>query len=150
MDDMQRYNCKRAMTESIMLIALSGLSFVLGEPDKHKKDVWRRWWIYQIRRMIMDTEASMPNPYILNQFITIMNSPFGGIQTMTSMLYLLFGITNGDIFEKIQSGQHKGENKYWRNVKKYFLPFTKDIEQMQNMGTDDSIFQVFNVSPSGR
>lgn len=93
MSEMQRYNCKRAMSESIMLIALSGLSFALGEPDEHKKDFWRRWWIYQTRRMIMDTEASMPNPNMLNSFINILQSPFGGVQTISSLMYLLFGIT---------------------------------------------------------
>ena len=150
MNDMQRYNCRRAMTESLMLIALSGLSFALGEPDEHKKDVWRRWWIYQTRRMIMDTEASMPNPYMLNQIVTIMQSPFGAVSTMTGLLYVFFGLMNGDITETIKSGVNKGDNKYFRNILRYTLPVFKDIEQMQNMDTDDSIFQVFNVSPSGR
>lgn len=148
--EMQRYNCKRAMSEFTMWIALLGLSFALGEPDEHKKEFWRRWWIYQTRRMIMDTEASMPIPQLLPQFITIMNSPFGGLDTMTSFLYLFFGITNGDIFDTIKSGDHKGENRYFRNVKKYFLPFTKDIEQLQKMDTDDTLFKVFDTRPTNR
>ena len=138
------------MTESLILIALSGLSFALGEPDEHKKDVWRRWWIYQTRRMIMDTEASMPNPYMLNQIVTIIQSPFGAVSTMTGLLYVFFGLTNGDITETIKSGVNKGDNKYFRNILRYTLPVFKDIEQMQNMDTDNSIFQVFNISPSGR
>lgn len=150
MDDGQKANCKRALTEFGMLIALFGASFALGEPNEHKKDFWRRWWIYQTRRMIMETEASMPLPPMIPSFVNIMNSPFSSVSTVSSLLYLIFGITNGDIFETIQSGDHKGENRYIRNVQKYVLPFYKDIEQMQKMDTDDSIFKVFDISPSNR
>ena len=59
-----------------------------------------------------------------------------------------YGLTNGDITTKIKSGDHKGENKYWRNIKKYNLPFFKDWEQMQKMSEDESIFQVFKDTPS--
>lgn len=150
MNDMQKYNCKRALSEFLMLIGLSGLSFALGDPDQHKKDFWRRWWIYQTRRMIMDTEASMPNPKMLSNFVTMMNSPFGGLQTITSFLYIFYGLSNGDLFEDIQSGKHKGENRYFRNLQKYVLPFYKDMEQMQNMDTDDAIFKVFDTTPSNK
>lgn len=146
MTDMQRYNCKRAMMEALMLIGCYGLSFALGDPDEHKKEFWRRWWIYQTRRMIMDTEAAMPVPQMFYQFIGIMQSPFGGISTLNSLLYILYGFP--DAFETIKSGDHKGENKYLRNVIRYDLPFFKDMEQMRNMSTDDSIFKVFEQSPS--
>jgi hypothetical protein len=53
-----------------------------------------------------------------------------------------------DMGETIKSGPHKGENRYLRNVKKYILPFYKDLEQMQRMDEDDSIFQIFKNSPS--
>lgn len=146
MNDMQRYNCKRAISEALMLIALQGLSFALGDPDDHKKEVWRRWWIYQTRRMIMDEEAAMPVPQMLYQIISIMQSPFGAVSTVNSLLYILYGIP--DIFETVKSGDHKGENKYLRNIQRYCLPFFKDYEQMQKMDTDDSIFKVFQQSPS--
>lgn len=149
LNDMQRYNCKRAISEFLMLIALYGLSFALGEPDEHKKEFWRRWWIYQTKRMILDTEASMPNPWWLaTQGLTLMNSPFGGLQTASSLMYIVGGL--GDIDETIQSGPYKGWNKYLRNFTKYTLPFFKDFEQMQKMDTDDAIFKVFDTSPSGR
>lgn len=148
--EMQKYNCKRAASEFLMLVSLLGLSFALGEPDEHKKEFWRRWWIYQTRRMIMDTEASMPNTKMIDSILTIMNSPFGGLQTMSSMLYLMTGLFNGDLWTTIKSGKHKGEIKYWRNFKKYVLPFFKDYEQMQTMDTDDNIFKVFDTNPTKR
>lgn len=150
MDTGQQANVKRAITEVAMLMCLFGASFALGEPDEHKKDFWRRWWIYQTRRMITETEASMPMPSMLSNFMTVMNSPFSSVNTMTSLLYLITGMFNGDINTTIQSGDHKGENRYLRNVVKYTLPFFKDIEQMQNLSEDDSIFKVFETGPTNR
>jgi hypothetical protein len=132
----------------MMYVALLGLSFALGEPEDHKREFWRRWWIYQVRRMILDTEASMPLPQAISSGLTILQSPIAGVNTMNSLLYTFYGITNGDITTKIKSGDHKGENKYWRNMVKYNLPFFKDWEQMQKMADDESIFQVFQNTPS--
>ena len=71
-----------------------------------------------------------------------------GVNTVNSLMYTFYGLTNGDITTEIKSGDHKGENKYWRNIKKYNLPFFKDWEQMQKMSEDESIFQVFKDTPS--
>lgn len=151
LDEMQRYNVKRVHTEMMMYFALLGLSFALGEPDKHKKEFWRRWWIYQVKRMILDTEGSMPHPKFISSALTILQSPMAGVNTVNSLMYTFYGLTNGDLVgdnSTIKSGDHKGENRYWRNMKKYNLPFFKDIEQMQKMSEDESIFQVFKDTPS--
>ena len=66
------------------------------------------------------------------------------------MLYVFFGLTNGDIVTEIKSGPNKGENRYWRNVKKSVFPFFKDWEQMQQMDTSDAIFQPFKTDLSSR
>ena len=146
--EVQKYNAKRVHAEMSIFIALIGMSFALGEPDEHKKNFWRRWWIYQTKRQIQEMEASMPNPRIINSGITILQAPMASINTLNSLLYLWYGIVNGDTTTEIKSGPHKGENKYWRNVKKYVLPFYKDWEQMQNISEDDAIFQVFSDTPS--
>ena len=150
LDEMQRSNVKRVISEMSMYVALLGLSFALGEPDQHKKEWWRRWWIYQVRRLMLDTEASMPHPKAISSGLTILQSPMAGVNTINSLLYTFYGLTNGDLTDTIKSGPHKGENKYWRNIKKYVLPFFKDWEQMQRMSEDESIFQVFKDSPSNR
>lgn len=67
-----------------------------------------------------------------------------------SFLYAFYGLSNGDVFTEIKSGDHKGENKYKRNMLKYVFPFFKDWEQMQKMDEDDAIFKVFENSPSNR
>ena len=148
LDEMQKSNVKRVHTEMMMYFALLGISFALGEPDKHKKEFWRRWWIYQVKRMLLDTEASMPHPKAISSGLTILQSPMAGVNTVNSLLYSFYGLTNGDIITDVKSGPHKGENRYWRNIKKYNLPFFKDWEQMQKLSEDESIFQVFKDTPS--
>ena len=145
---MQRYNVKRVRTEMLMFLSLLGLSFGLGDPDKHKKEFWRRWWIYQTKRMLTETEASMPSLGMPNSIITILQSPMAGVNTLNSLMYVLYGLFNGDIMKDIQSGKHEGENKYIRNVIKYDLPFYKDWERLQTMDEDDALFKVFDYSPS--
>lgn len=144
--DMQKYNIRRARAEVLLLLTLVGLSMALGEPEDHKKEYWRRFSIYQIKRMITETEAAMPLPEAVNSAITIFQSPMAGVNTFNSLLYALYGIR--DISEEIKSGPHKGENKYLRNLIKYDLPFFKDIERMQTLDEDDSLFKVFDYSPS--
>ena len=162
LDEMQRHNVKRVHTEMMMYFALLGAAFALGEPDDHKKQFWRRWFIYQVKRMILDTESGMPITLkygvvpvplydMIKSNITILQSPMAGVNTLNSLLYVVGGLFNGDLIgpnNTIKSGDHKGENRYWRNVKKYAFPFFKDWEQMQKMAEDEAIFQVFKDTPS--
>jgi hypothetical protein len=148
LNDMQKANIKRVRTETALWLALCGLSFALGAPDDHKEEFWRRWWIYQVKRLKLDTEASMPNVRMLSSGLTILQSPMAGVSVANSLLYCIYGLSNGDLFKEIQSGPHKGENKYLRTVKKNTLPFFKDWEQMQNMATEDAIFKIFDDSPA--
>lgn len=145
--ELQRYNVKRALAELQIFYGLLGLSFALGDPDRHKKEWWTRWWIYQVNRQILDAQASLPNPAMFGNFVTILNSPMGALNTWSAFAYLWGGLENGDWHETLKSGPNKGENKYWRNIKKYLFPFYKDIEQMQNLDTSDAIFSTFNTTP---
>ncbi len=148
LDDFQKANVRRARTEFMLWACLTGLSFALGDPDRHKREWWRRMWIYQVRRLILDAESGMPSTKTIQSFITMMQSPIAGVSTLNSWLYLLNGLTNGDLFTDIKSGDHKGENKYWRNVKKFVFPVFKDIEQLQKLDEDESVFTVFKSTPS--
>ena len=141
LDDMQRYNIKRANTEFLLWISLCGLSFALGEPEDHKKEFWHRWWIYQVKRILLDTEASAPHPAMFKNIFTILQSPMAGVSVANSLLYTFYGLP--EITEEIKSGPHKGENRYWKTIKKNALPFFKDWEQMQNMDTSDAVFTPF-------
>ena len=140
MNSMQKANVRRALSEIAVLSSLLTLSFALGEPDEHKKEFWMRMWIYQTKRAITDVRGSTPVGIPLEMNILI-NSPIAASNVVNSFLYPFIGIN--DINEKIKSGKHKGENKYWRNVAKYTVPFYGQIEQLNEMDTDNGVFQVF-------
>lgn len=140
MNSMQKANVRRALSELIVLSSLLTLSFALGEPDEHKKEFWMRMWIYQTKRAITDINGSTPwgIPMEMN---TLINSPIAASNVVNSFIYPFAGIR--DINETIKSGKHKGENRYFRNIKKYLIPFYGQIEQLNEMDTDNSVFQVF-------
>lgn len=140
MNSMQKANVRRALSELTVLSSLLTLSFALGEPDEHKKEFWMRMWIYQTKRAITDINGSTPwgIPMEMN---TLINSPIAASNVVNSFIYPFAGI--GDINETIKSGKHKGENRYFRNIKKYLIPFYGQIEQLGEMDTDNGVFQVF-------
>lgn len=140
MNNMQKANVRRAMSELTVLASLLTLSFALGEPDDHKKEFWMRMWIYQTKRAITDVNGSTPwgVPMEMN---TLINSPIAASNVVNAFIYPFAGI--GDVTETIKSGKHKGENKYWRNIQKYLIPFYGQIEQLNEMDEDNGVFQVF-------
>lgn len=136
----QKANCRRAMAEQLVLASLLGLSFGLGEPEDHKKEFWHRMWIYQTKRAIMDVRGS--TPYGLPMEMTKMiNSPVAATNTVNALMYPFIGLP--DINKKVKSGRYKGWNKYGRNIIKYWVPFYNQIDQLEHMGEDESVFAVF-------
>lgn len=140
MNSMQKANCWRALSELTVLSCLLTLSFALGEPDEHKKEWLMRMFIYQTKRAITDVRGSTPLGIPL-EMNTLINSPVAASNVVNSFLYPFVGIN--DINEKIKSGKHKGENRYFRNIEKYLVPFYGQIEQLNEMDTDNGVFQVF-------
>lgn len=138
---MQRSNIKRVLQEQVVLACLLTLSFALGEPEDHKKEFWMRMWIYQTKRAIVDVLGSTPYG-IPTEMNTLINNPIAATSTVNALLYPFTGI--GDITDTIKSGRHKGENRYLRNLEKYWLPFSKQIEEIQNFDEDEGVFAVFN------
>ena len=137
----QKANCRRAMAEQLVLFSLLGLSFALGEPEDHKKEFWTRMWIYQVKRAKMDVNASVPWG-IPMEMTKMINSHVAATNTVNAMMYPFVGLP--DIGETIQSGRHKGWNKYGRNMLKYWAPFYNQIDQLNHMGEDEAVFAVFN------
>lgn len=138
----QRANVNRVHTETLMALLLGIFSFSLGDPDKHKKEFWRRFFMYQTRRLMFDYYSATPIG-IAPSAITLLKSPMASINTFNSFLYIFYGLS--DLGERLKSGPHKGEIKYFRNLKKYTLPLFKDIERLQTLDTNDNLFSVFDL-----
>lgn len=149
LDKVQKYNLCRAHNELILYFALLGLGFALGEPKDNRGNAAKKFWIYQVKRLILDTEASTPHPAMLQNMFTILQSPMAGVSMLNNLLYIIYGLTNGDVTKKVDRGKNKGENKYLYNVKKKALPFFKDYYELRDLGTRDDIFAAFKIGPSG-
>ncbi len=142
LDAAQRENVYRAAAEVSLLAGLVGISFIVGDPNKYKGKYWTRMWIYQLRRLILDEQASMPWG-IPNEGVTVLDSPIASINTINGILYPITGLTRGDLGKTIQSGRYKGWNKYGRNLLKN-VPFYKQIDQTMHIADEDYIFSIFN------
>lgn len=143
MNEHQRANVKRCVAEQMLTATLLLLSLGIGDPDDDNRDFWRRMFMYQTKRAFLDMESSNPVGAALN-FTTLMNSPIPALTTAkNTILYPIYGI--GDIGKEVKRGRHKGENKYWYNIKKKTIPFWKDIDQITNFEEEDDVFQVFRV-----
>jgi len=142
LDAAQKENVYRAASEVTLLAALFGLSALVGDPGKYKGKYWARMWIYQLRRLILDEQASMPWG-IPNEGVTVLDSPIASINTINGILYPYTGLINGDFNKTIQSGRYEGWNKYGRNLLKN-VPFYKQIDQTIHIADEDYIFSIFN------
>lgn len=143
MDDGQKANIRRALTEQLVLGLLLSLSFALGEPEDHKKEFWMRMWIYQVKRAIVDVLGSTPYG-VPKEMNTLINSPIAATNTINAIMYPVYGLS--DIDDTIKTGKHKGENRYLRNMEKYFVPYNRQIERLQDLPDDESMFSIFNKS----
>lgn len=173
LDNTQKANVRRALSEFAVFSALLGISVGLGNPKDHKGEWLYRFLIYQVRRLIMDEQASIPilpanlaagvayggeaaaagmGADIDPAFQTSGGLLKEGINLLNSPVAsvktingFLYPITGiGEITQEYQRGPNKGKNKYWTKFKKQTLPFYGQIDQLIRMGDEDYIFNVFD------
>ena len=156
LDADQKHNVRKAAAEFMLWPCLITLSFAMGSPsdDEHKRN--RRWkfWKYQVQRLLLDEETSMPiligtQGSLPTEIETIINSPIASTKTIENWLYPLYGLTNGDLVEdghlaRYKTGRHKGEWKYGSKLMRKTMPFYGQIESFINMDKDNSVFAIFN------
>ena len=116
---------------------------------KDKKGNWAyRNLIYQLKRMEMETMASTPvwipwskqSPLSFERnIIKTLNSPAAALSTIEDLSVLL-DFTKA--FDTIDSGKHKGENRYLYNLERKF-PFYGQIKRQIEMKDSDDYFRVF-------
>lgn len=147
LNDMQKANLRRALTETLILILLSYLSRLgFGDDPKHRTKA-EAMLKYEIKRMLMETSASDPfsilqkGEFFSNIYKTL-NSPIAAIEPAQKFTRL-FGIEDLIMMKTIQSGPHEGELVYFRNVERA-IPFYDQVYKWWNIDTDNSIFQIFN------
>lgn len=147
LDETQKNNVTRAIAELVTYAALVGLAFAIGDPKDYRGKGLIRFMIYQLRRLIMDIEASIPpiiglTGGVAKEGTTLAQTPFAFVKTVNGLLYPITGI--GEAFDTYKTGRNKGKNKYLVKLKKNTLPFYGQIDQLLHMDTEDYIFNVFD------
>ena len=138
---MQKANLKRAMAETAILISLVSSPMFLGR-YKDKKGNWAyRNLMYQLYRLRTETQASMPlNTGFIKNMLTILNSPMACISTVDNMSRILYF---QDLFYKVESGKHEGENLYIHGLEKA-IPYYKQVVNQLNLDTEDTLFKIYD------
>ena len=115
---------------------------------KDKKGNWAyRNRMYQMRRMMMEVQASTPFfiPFLtdpmgfVNNIMTILNSPFAALNTIETIADT-FNLL--DLFDTIEGGKYDGENRWMHNLKKN-APFVGQISKQYHLKDRDDLFHVF-------
>jgi hypothetical protein len=147
LNDHQKTNVMRACME-IAAVLLGSIFTWCGFFDPDDDDSWfEKFNKYQAKRLMMDLKASTPINAPEEGYQMIRNL-FPLLTTIHKEYYLIGGLLNGDVFQTIKRGKHKGENKYIRGVKKRVLPFWHQIEEMINLQDEDNIFTIFQMQYS--
>lgn len=133
-------NIKRAITEVSMYMIICAQIAGLGT-YKDKKGNWAyRNLMYQLRRLRMETGASMPGPYFINNIFQILNSPIAAISALQKAS-VLFHFTN--VLKEVEGGKHKGENLYMHKLEKGLPLYGQVKSQLLDFATEDYLFNIF-------
>lgn len=141
----EKYNIRRALMEMAIIGELTTLSFILGDPDKHKGEFWYRMFMYQVKRLQYEELSSSPI-LMSDPMVQMLDSPIPAVNTMKGIMYPITGLVHGDQYEYLKSGRNKGMHKYKRNFLKYTLPWWNHVSQMQHFAEEDNLFNVFESS----
>lgn len=141
LNNAEKANIKRAMTEVACFYALSTLLMMMG-PAKDKKGRWaERLLIYNLHRMKLEAGASYPiNTDFLNNIWTLLQSPAASVKSFNNIANLL---EFQNMFIEIESGRYKGWTKYERDLS-LILPIYGQGRKLYDLATEDYMFQMFN------
>lgn len=136
-----QYNVKRAIAETAMMVLLSAQIFSMGTYKDHKHNWAARMYLYTLNRLYMETKASTPfsGMGFFNNLINLLNSPMSSLSTIDTFKNL---INYRYIFETVNSGKHKGENKLYHTWETK-APYWSKIRTFTTIGEEDAMFNLF-------
>lgn len=123
----QRLAAVRWLTATSLMTTLSVLVDALLKSyyKSDKDEEWFKVVFYLLSRQRMDVASTVPDLNHIerigdvgNSLIEIMDKPFASYSTIKTFTYPISGLP--DKGEEIQQGPHKGEDRYWRNIRKYY------------------------------
>lgn len=137
----EKANIRRALAEIGIFAELTCLISMMG-PEKDRKGAWLdRMIIYNLKRMKLDTGASMPlTTDFLDNIWTILQSPAASIKTFNNITDLL---QFQNMFVEIQSGRYKGWSVYERDFGE-IVPIYGQLRKVRDITDEDYMFSIYN------
>lgn len=137
----EKANVRRALAEISIFWVLTALISMMG-PEKDKKGVWLdRMIIYNLKRMKLDTGASMPlNAGFFQNIWTIMQSPAASLKTFNNITDL---IQFQNMFVELESGRYKGWSVWERDFTE-LVPVYNQVRKVVDIADEDYMFNIYN------
>lgn len=136
----EKANIRRSLAEMTMFWVLTGLISMMG-PEKDRKGVWLdRMILYNLKRMKLETGASMPlTPDFLDNINTILQSPAASIKTFNNIADL---VQFQNMVVEIQSGRYKGWSIWERDFIEVF-PIYGQVRKVRDITNEDYMFNIY-------
>ena len=124
-----------------MFATLSVLISMLGAPED-KKGVWfDRMVLYSLKRMKLETGASMPlNTEFLTNIWTLLQSPAAALKQLNNLTAL---VRFDNMFNEIESGRYKGWSEYKADLVRT-IPVYGQIRKVVDIENESYMFNIFN------
>ena len=135
----EKANIKRAMTELISFGVIAALISMIG-PEKDKKGKWgERMVVYQLKRLQLETGASIPWFSALENASTILQSPAAAINSFNNLLEV---VQVWNMFNEIESGRYKGWSEWERDFANA-VPLLGQLRKVKDITEEDYMFTMF-------
>lgn len=140
LNNKEKSNIKRALTELTSFAILSLLVSLLGN-EKDREGNWgKRMVSYQLKRLYLETGVSIPWISIFKNAKTIIQNPAAAINSVDGLIDVLciWNMNN-----EIQSGRYKGWSEWERDVTQA-IPLYSQISRIRDLANEEYMFAIFN------
>lgn len=143
LDDFEKANVKRAVTEVFQFIAVWAVaSFVLNGANKDPDKIWAmKFAEYMAQRELHELGNLTPSFTMAQELLKTAKSPANIISTISNTLNLAGSLVDPrDWTNELQSGAYKGHSTLFKNLMKAPIPIVPQINQGRRLidGLEDA------------
>ena len=140
LSESEKANIRKARTEIGIFIMLTLLIRLFGTADDKKGKWGQRMALYQLKRLELETGASIPWLSIIENFFTIAKSPVPSTDSFEGLIDLL---KFWNIFDEIESGPYQGWSEYARDAFRA-TPVLPQVKRVIDVANEDYLFNIYN------
>lgn len=131
MEDFEKRNVIRALTEMIQFFAIWILANWLEWPDDKKRPWAIKLAEYSMKRLAHETGGLALSPVMIQENLKTVKSPLNIVGMAQDLLNLFNScVTPSDWTDKVKSGPYKGLSTFEKNFIKAPIPFTAPYKQI--------------------